>query len=195
MSPALYAWFQAFTSAMILDRTADSESSCALTNKTVVQTTIIKQAPSLMVSSLHSMAMEYMVTVLFSCMEMSSAERQANAESAAKVQDFLGVLCDLGGKCSCAAYCTDALCLLKWSRMASAWVRVTTAESAAESACFTACTLPKCSSKRRVVLSPTPGISRSSVERSRIWRRLRWKVTANRWASSRISCTKCSTGE
>src|SRR5437588_5641288 len=32
--------------------------------------------------------------------------------------------------------------------------------------------------------SPTPGISRNSVERSRIWRRLRWKVTAKRWASS-----------
>src|SRR5258708_13381297 len=109
MSPALYAWFQAFSSAMILDRTADSESSCALTNKTVVQITIIKQAPSLMVSSLRSMAMEYMATVLFSCMEMSSAERHANAESAAKVQDFLAALCNLRGKCSCAPYCPHPL--------------------------------------------------------------------------------------
>ena len=33
---------------------------------------------------------------------------------------------------------------------------------------------------RRVVRAPTPGISSNSVERSRIWRRLRWKVTAKR---------------
>src|ERR1019366_703806 len=85
--------------------------------------------------------------------------------------------------------------LRKWCWMASAWLRVTTAESAAVSACLTACTLPKCSSKRRVALAPTPGISSSSVERSRIWRRLRWKVTAKRCASSRMSWIKCSTGE
>src|SRR5437660_2778678 len=85
--------------------------------------------------------------------------------------------------------------LRKCSRIACACVRVTTADSAATSACFTACRLPKCSSRRRVVDSPTPAISRNSVVRSRIWRRLRWKVTAKRCASSRIICTRCSTGE
>src|ERR1700681_2315310 len=58
--------------------------------------------------------------------------------------------------------------LRKCSRIACAWVRVTTADSAATFACFTACRLPKCSSRRRVVDSPTPGISRNSVARSRI---------------------------
>ena len=41
-----------------------------------------------------------------------------------------------------------------------------------------------------VVLAPTPGISSNSVERSRICRRLRWNVTAKRWASSRIIWTR-----
>src|SRR5258708_160283 len=50
----------------------------------------------------------------------------------------------------------ERIYFLKWSRIASAWERVTTAESAAESACLTACTLPKCSSSRRVVFSPRP---------------------------------------
>jgi hypothetical protein len=45
----LYAWFQAFSSAMILDRTADLESSCACANKLSVQATIIKQALTLIV--------------------------------------------------------------------------------------------------------------------------------------------------
>src|SRR6185312_13904536 len=49
VSPALYAWFHAFSSAMILVRTADSESSCACKKQAVVQTTISKQAPILMV--------------------------------------------------------------------------------------------------------------------------------------------------
>src|SRR6202011_3608934 len=74
--------------------------------------------------------------------------------------------------------------LRKWFLMASAWPRVTTAARAEASACLTACKLPKCSSNLRVVLAPTPGISSNSLERSRICRRLRWKVTAKRWASS-----------
>src|SRR5271155_1234898 len=85
--------------------------------------------------------------------------------------------------------------LRKCSRMAWACDFVTTEDSAATSSCLTACRLPKCSSRRRVVDSPTPGISLSSVVRSLIWRRLRWKVTAKRCASSRISCTRCNTGE
>ena len=42
---------------------------------------------------------------------------------------------------------------------------------------------------------PMPGISSSSLVRVRASRRLRWKVTAKRCASSRIICTRCSTGE
>jgi hypothetical protein len=61
----------------------------------------------------------------------------------------------------------------KCFRIASACALVTTAEREAASASWTACRLPKCCSRRRVVDSPMPGTSRSSVERSRIWRRLR----------------------
>src|SRR5271166_1004863 len=71
----------------------------------------------------------------------------------------------------CRASVASVLAARKCSRIACACDFVTTAESAATSACFTAFKLPKCSSSRRVVDLPTPGISRSSVERSRIWRR------------------------
>jgi hypothetical protein len=58
-------------------------------------------------------------------------------------------ICFLGIGCNSALRKTNYL--RKWLRIASAWLRVTTDESAATSACLTACTLPKCSNNRRVV--------------------------------------------
>ncbi len=79
--------------------------------------------------------------------------------------------------------------------MRRAAVRPTTERNSCSVACRTRSVLPKWRSNLPMVAWPTPLISASSEVSRAALRRVRWNVTAKRCASSRMDCTRCSTGE
>ena len=82
----------------------------------------------------------------------------------------------------------------KWASTASAHLAPTTRTSSSRVARRTPARLPNAVSSALRRRGPTPAISSSSDRRSRFVRDCRWKVTANRCASSRIRWISSSAG-